>query len=77
MKQNIERVREVGSSKKSSGNTGEDKPIGEVLRIARRQLMTKRILIAIVLILLVTIAAFFALNGFFDRFVDYLSSLAE
>jgi hypothetical protein len=58
-------------------NTVGDKPIGEVLRIARRQLMTRRILTAIVVILLITIVAFFALTGFFDRFVDYLSSLAE
>ena len=77
MKQNSERVREGGSSKKTSVNTVGDKPIGEVLRIARRQLMTRRILTAIVVILLITIVAFFALTGFFDRFVDYLSSLAE
>ena len=77
MKQNIERVREVGSSKNTSGRPEGDKPIGEVLRIASRQLMARRILIAIVVILLITIVAFFALTGFFDRFVDYLSSLAE
>ena len=51
--------------------------IGDVLRRAKRQLMTKRILIAIMVILMVTLVVFFAVSGYFDRLVDYLISLAE
>ena len=51
--------------------------IGDVLRVAKRQLMTKRILIAIVVILLVTLCVFFVSTGYLDSFIDYLISLAE
>ena len=77
MKQSVEQVREVGSTRQASVGSNEEASIGDVLRKARKELMTKRILIAIVIILLFTICFFFAVNGTFDRFVDYLISLAE
>ncbi len=77
MKQSIEQVREVGSTRQATGTSNEDASIGDVLRTARKQLMTKRILIAIVVILLFTTCVFFVVNGIFDRFVDYLIGLAE
>lgn len=76
MKQNVEQVREVGSSRQAGGS-GEEASIGDVLRTARKQLMTKRILIAIVVVLLFTTCVFFVVNGTFDRFIDYLIGLAE
>lgn len=77
MKQSVEQVREVGSTRQASVGSNEEASIGDVLRKARKQLMTKRILIAIVVILLITICFFFVVNGTFDSFVDYLISLAE
>lgn len=77
LKQNIEQVREVGSTKQASAGGKKELSIGDVLRRANRQLMTKRILIAIVVILLVTLIVFFVSTGYFDRLVDYLISLAE
>lgn len=77
MKQSVEQVREVGSTRQATGTSNEDASIGDVLRTARKQLMTKRILIAIVVILLFTTCVFCVVNGIFDRFVDYLIGLAE
>lgn len=77
MKQSVEQVREVGSTRQATGSSNEDASIGDVLRTARKQLMTRRILIAIVVILLFTTCVFFVVNGIFDRFVDYLIGLAE
>ena len=77
LKQNIEQVREVGSTKQASAGGNRELSIGDVLRRANRQLMTKRILIAIVVILLVTLVVFFASSGYIDRLIDYLISLAE
>ena len=77
MKQSIEQVRQVGSTKHAAVGGKNEKSIGDVLRIANRQLVTKRILIAIVVILLITLVAFFFFTGLFDPFVDYLISLAE
>jgi hypothetical protein len=77
LKQNIEQVREVATTRQSAVGSENDLSIGDVLRQARRQLMTKRILTAIVVILLITIVLFFALTGGFGDFVDYLISLAE
>ena len=77
LKQSIEQVREVGSTKQACAGKKGDMSIGDVLRVAKRQLMTKRILIAIVVILLVTLCVFFVSTGYLDRFIDYLISLAE
>lgn len=77
MKQSVEQVREVGSTRQATGVSNEDASIGDVLRTARKQLMTRRILIAIIVILLITTGVFFVVNGIFDRFVDYLIGLAE
>lgn len=77
MKQNLEQVRQVGSTRQASVGGNKEMSIGDVLRRAKRQLMTKRILIAIMVILMVTLVVFFAVSGYFDRLVDYLISLAE
>ncbi|MCR5273815.1 MAG: hypothetical protein K6E26_00485 [Clostridiales bacterium] len=77
MKQNIEQVREVGSTKQASSGRNGEMSIGDVLRVAKRKLMTKRILIAIVVILLITLCVFFVSTGYLDSFIDYLISLAE
>ena len=77
MKQNIEQVREVVSTKQASSGRNGEMSIGDVLRVAKRKLMTKRILIAIVVILLVTLCVFFVSTGYLDSFIDYLISLAE
>ncbi len=77
LKQNIEQVREVGSTKQASSGRNGEMSIGDVLRVAKRKLMTKRILIAIVVILLVTLCVFFVSTGYLDSFIDYLISLAE
>jgi len=77
LKQNIEQVREVGSTKQASTVGNKELSIGDVLRRANRQLMTKRILIAIFVILLITLVVFFASAGYFERLADYLISLAE
>ncbi|MBP5186674.1 MAG: hypothetical protein J6040_06445 [Clostridiales bacterium] len=77
MKQSVEQVREVGSTRQATGVSNEDASIGDVLRTARKQLMTRRILIAIIVILLITTGVFVVVNGIFDRFVDYLIGLAE
>ena len=77
MKQSVEQVREVGSTRQATGVSNEDASIGDVLRTARKQLMTRRILIAIIVILLITTGVCGVVNGIFDRFVDYLIGLAE
>lgn len=77
LKQNIEQVREVGSTKQASTVGNKELSIGDVLRRANRQLMTKRILIAIFVILLITLVVFFVSAGYFERLADYLISLAE
>ena len=77
MKQSVEQVREVGSTRQATGVSNEDASIGDVLRTARKQLMSRRILIAIIVILLITTGVFVVVNGIFDRFVDYLIGLAE
>ncbi len=77
LKQNIEQVREVGSTKQASSGRNGEMSIGDVLRVAKRKLMTKRILIAIVVILLITLCVFFVSTGYLDSFIDYLISLAE
>ncbi|MBP5493127.1 MAG: hypothetical protein J6Y08_09800 [Clostridiales bacterium] len=77
MKQEIEQVREVGSSRHASGKENHELSIGDVLRKARNELVTKRILIAIVLILLVTAIVFLAVDGFFLRVIDSLIGLVE
>jgi len=77
LKQSVEQVREVGSTRQATGVSNEDASIGDVLRTARKQLMTRRILIAIIVILLITTGVFVVVNGIFDRFVDYLIGLAE
>ena len=77
LKQNIEQVREVGSTKQASSGRNGEMSIGDVLRVAKRKLMTKRILIAIIVILLVTLCVFFVSTGYLDSFIDYLISLAE
>ena len=77
LKQNLEQVRQVGSTRQASVGGNKEMSIGDVLRRAKRQLMTKRILIAIMVILMVTLVVFFAVSGYFDRLVDYLISLAE
>ena len=77
MKQGIEQVREVGSSRHSSGKEEHELSIGDVLRKARRELVTRRILIAIVVILLITAIVFLAVDGFFLRLIDSLIGLVE
>ncbi|MBO4928672.1 MAG: hypothetical protein J5379_10560 [Clostridiales bacterium] len=77
MKQNIEQVREVGTSKHASNKDGAELSIGDALRLARKQLMTRRILVAIIVILLVTLFVFLVTNGFFEQLIDYLIGLAE
>jgi len=77
LKQSVEQVREVGSTRQATGVSNEDASIGDVLRTARKQLMTRRILIAIIVILLITPGVVVVVNGIFDRFVDYLIGLAE
>ncbi len=76
MKQSVEQVREVGTSRHTNGANG-DQSIGDVLRHARKQLMTRRILVAIAVILLVTFGVFCVVNGYFERLIDYLIGLAE
>lgn len=77
MKRNSEKIREVGAPRQSSVSMEKDPSIGDVLRKARKQLVTKHILVAIIVILLVTLAVFFVVNGFFGRLIDYLIGLAE
>ncbi len=77
MKHNSEQVREIGATRQSSVGETKEPSIGDVLRKARKQLVTKHILIAIVVILLITFGVFCAVNGYFERLIDYLIGLAE
>ncbi|MBQ0012837.1 MAG: hypothetical protein KBT07_09045 [Clostridiales bacterium] len=77
MKHKSEQVREIGVARQTSVSSGKDPSIGDILRKARKQLVTKHILIAIAVILLVTFGVFCVVNGYFDRLIDYLIGLAE
>ena len=77
MKQGVKQVREVGSSRRSVSKDRSELSIGDVLRQARRELVTKRILIAIAVILLITAAVFFAVSGYFESLIDSLIGLVE
>ena len=77
MKQGVEQVREVGSTRHASGMDHKDMSIGDVLRKARRELVTKRIQIAIAVILLITLIVFLAVSGYFEAWIDSLIGLVE
>lgn len=77
MKHKREQVREVGASRQASLAKEKEPSIGDVLRKARKQLVTKHILVAIVVILLITFGVFCVVNGYFERLIDYLIGLAE
>ena len=56
MKQSVEQVREVGSTRQATGVSNEDASIGDVLRTARKQLMTRRILIAMIFTIILAVS---------------------
>ncbi|MCQ2466088.1 MAG: hypothetical protein MJ166_01030 [Clostridia bacterium] len=63
----------------NSGKRGDNsvKPVGEILRDAKRDLVFRRLLVAIFLVLLITgIVALFSL-GYVNQLVDYFLALAE
>ena len=74
MKQGSEQVREVGSSRQSGGfrDRERDLPIGDVLRKHHRELVTKRLLILLVLLVVI-----FSVNGFFSRLFDALMGFVD
>ena len=77
MKQGSEHVREVGSSRQSKRFNERELSIGEMLFKRRRELVTKRVLIAIVFVLLVTICLVLVFGGFFGRMLDALTDFIE
>ncbi|MBR3058429.1 MAG: hypothetical protein IKG93_10745 [Clostridiales bacterium] len=79
MKHSSEQVREVGSSRQSGKREIRDRDlsIGDVLRRHNRELITKRLLVAVVIILLITLGVFLVVSGFFGRFVDTLMGFVD
>ncbi len=65
------------TSSMSQGHNGSDKSIGDSLRKARKDLFFSRCVWGIFIVLLVTVIAVLFIQGYVDRFIDFILSLVD
>lgn len=63
----------------NSGKSGDNsvKPVGEILRDAKRDLIFRRWLVAIFVVLLITVVVACFVLGYANQLVDYFLAFAE